>query len=71
MTGTGSVSHTSSYSLVVSSDPGPGGGTWTPGTTYQQGDVVTWNGASYRCLQGHTAQVGWEPNIVPALWQAI
>ncbi|MFF7454458.1 M28 family peptidase [Kitasatospora sp. NPDC008115] len=71
VTGTGSVSHTSSYSLVVSSDPGPGGGSWTPGTTYQAGDVVTFNGASYRCLQGHTAQVGWEPNIVPALWQAI
>ncbi|MFE7191703.1 M28 family peptidase [Kitasatospora sp. NPDC057541] len=71
VTGTGSVSHTSSYSLVVTSDPGPGGGTWTPGTTYQAGDVVTWNGVSYRCLQGHTAQVGWEPNIVPALWQAI
>ncbi len=71
VTGTGSVSHTSSYALVVSSDPGPGNGTWAAGTTYKAGDVVTYNGISYRCIQGHTAQVGWEPPIVPALWQSI
>ncbi|MEV6976916.1 M28 family peptidase [Kitasatospora sp. NPDC093806] len=71
VTGTGSVAHTSSYTLVVANDPGPGNGTWTPGTTYQAGDTVTYNGVSYRCLQGHTAQVGWEPPIVPALWQQI
>ncbi|WP_328958119.1 M28 family peptidase [Kitasatospora purpeofusca] len=71
VTGTGSVSHSSSYSLVVTSDPGPGNGTWAAGTTYKAGDTVTYNGISYRCLQGHTAQVGWEPPIVPALWQPI
>lgn len=71
VTGTGSVSHSSSYSLVVTSDPGPGNGTWAAGTTYKTGDTVTFNGISYRCLQGHTAQVGWEPPIVPALWQPI
>ncbi|MFJ4667729.1 M28 family peptidase [Kitasatospora purpeofusca] len=71
VTGTGSVSHSTSYSLVVTSDPGPGNGTWAAGTTYKAGDTVTYNGISYRCLQGHTAQVGWEPPIVPALWQAI
>ncbi|KOV30153.1 peptidase M28 [Streptomyces sp. XY431] len=71
VTGTGSVSHSSSYSLVVTSDPGPGNGTWAAGTTYKTGDTVTYNGISYRCLQGHTAQVGWEPPIVPALWQPI
>ncbi|MED7951330.1 M28 family peptidase [Streptomyces sp. BE303] len=71
VTGTGSVSHSTSYSLVVGTDPGPGNGTWAAGTTYQAGDTVTFNGLSYRCLQGHTAQVGWEPPIVPALWQRI
>ncbi|MEV0533838.1 M28 family peptidase [Kitasatospora sp. NPDC050463] len=71
VTGTGSTVHGTTYSLVVGTDPGNPGGTWTPGTTYQAGDVVTWNGVSYRCIQGHTAQVGWEPNIVPALWQQI
>ncbi|WP_327674634.1 M28 family peptidase [Kitasatospora sp. NBC_00458] len=71
VTGAGSVSHSTSYSLVVANDPGPGNGTWAAGTTYKAGDTVTFNGVSYRCLQGHTAQVGWEPPIVPALWQQI
>lgn len=45
------------------------GGTWAAGTLYTAGDRVTYGGASYRCLQGHTAQTGWEPPNVPALWQ--
>lgn len=54
-------------------DPGPGnpGGTWAAGTVYQAGDTVTYGGASYRCLQGHQAQPGWEPPNVPALWQRV
>lgn len=71
LTGTGSATHSTSFSLVVGNGPTNPGGTWTPGTTYQAGDVVTYNGVSYRCIQGHTAQVGWEPPIVPALWQAV
>ena len=35
------------------------------------GDVVTYGGASYRCLQPHTAIPGWEPPNVPALWQRV
>ncbi|MFG3658099.1 alpha-lytic protease prodomain-containing protein [Streptomyces sp. NPDC047706] len=52
-------------------DPGDPGGTWTAGTVYQAGDTVTYGGAGYRCLQGHQAQVGWEPPNVPALWQRV
>ncbi|WP_051838371.1 M28 family peptidase [Streptomyces sp. NRRL WC-3742] len=70
VTGAGSATHTTSFTLTVSG-PGNPGGTWTPGTTYNAGDIVTYNGVSYRCIQGHTAQVGWEPPIVPALWEAI
>ncbi|MFJ8641086.1 alpha-lytic protease prodomain-containing protein [Streptomyces sp. NBC_01685] len=44
------------------------GGTWAAGTTYAAGAVVTYGGASYRCLQGHQAQPGWQPPNVPALW---
>jgi predicted carbohydrate-binding protein with CBM5 and CBM33 domain len=44
-------------------------GTWTAGRAYQAGDVVTYNGLTYRCLQAHTALPGWEPPNVPALWQ--
>ncbi|MEV0619743.1 trypsin-like serine protease [Nonomuraea sp. NPDC050404] len=47
------------------------GGTWAPNTPYATGATVTYGGATYRCLQGHTSQVGWEPPIVPALWQRI
>ncbi|WP_420713242.1 carbohydrate-binding protein [Streptomyces sp. Tu 6176] len=32
---------------------------------------MTYNGVSYRCLQGHTAYPGWEPPNVPALWQPV
>lgn len=45
------------------------GGTWAAGTVYRPGDTVTYGGATYRCLQGHQAQTGWEPPNVPALWQ--
>lgn len=72
----------SAYGLtlkVTGSDPGPGpdpeepqpGGTWKAGTVYAAGDTVTYGGASYRCLQGHQAQTGWEPSVVPALWQKL
>jgi protocatechuate 3,4-dioxygenase beta subunit len=47
------------------------GGTWAAGRAYATGDRVTYAGATYRCLQGHTAQTGWEPPNVPALWQAV
>jgi predicted carbohydrate-binding protein with CBM5 and CBM33 domain len=51
-------------------DP-PAGGTWAAGTAYQAGATVTYGGASYRCLQGHTALPGWEPSSTPALWRAV
>ncbi|WP_112465399.1 alpha-lytic protease prodomain-containing protein [Streptomyces triticisoli] len=69
----------SSYGLTLKTttngpeDPGPGdpGGTWAAGTVYKAGDTVTYGGATYRCLQGHQAQPGWEPPNVPALWQRV
>ncbi|MFP8964003.1 carbohydrate-binding protein [Streptomyces nanhaiensis] len=45
------------------------GGTWKAGTVYAAGDRVTYGGATYRCLQAHQAQPGWEPPNTPALWQ--
>ncbi|MGV9281165.1 M20/M25/M40 family metallo-hydrolase [Streptomyces sp. NPDC003730] len=70
LTGTGTVTHTTTYTLTV---PGDGGGetTWQLGATYAAGDVVTYAGVRYRCLQGHTAYPGWEPPNVPALWQRL
>ncbi|WP_344432431.1 carbohydrate-binding protein [Actinomadura luteofluorescens] len=47
----------------------PPSGTWAAGTVYQVGDVVTYNGVGYKCIQSHQAQPGWTPENVPALWQ--
>ncbi|TYB48131.1 carbohydrate-binding protein [Actinomadura chibensis] len=51
-------------------DPDPSG-TWAAGTVYNAGDTVTYNGATYRCIQAHQAQPGWTPAAVPALWQKV
>ncbi|OKK07161.1 M20/M25/M40 family metallo-hydrolase [Streptomyces sp. CB02400] len=70
LTGTGSVTHTTTYTLTVSGDGG-GETTWRLGATYAAGDIVTYDGVRYRCIQGHTAYPGWEPPNVPALWGVI
>ncbi|GAA0618595.1 lytic polysaccharide monooxygenase [Kutzneria viridogrisea] len=49
----------------------PGGTAWTAGNAYKAGDVVTYDGASYKCSQAHTALPGWEPSTTPALWQKV
>jgi chitin-binding protein len=51
--------------------PVPNGTAWQPWTSYATGAVVTFNGVSYRCLQGHTSQPGWEPPNAAALWQRL
>jgi chitinase len=45
------------------------GTTWVAGHAYKVGDQVTYSGIGYTCLQAHTSMTGWEPPIVPALWQ--
>ena len=44
---------------------------WTVGVAYTVNTIVIYipNGFKYKCLQAHTAQAGWNPPIVPALWQ--
>lgn len=42
---------------------------WAPGVAYPVGHLVTHGGATYRVVQAHTSQTGWEPPAVPALWQ--
>src|SRR2546423_1605017 len=44
---------------------------WAPGVNFATGALVLFNGAEFKCLQGHTSQVGWEPPNTPALWQLI
>ena len=57
-------------------DPPVGGGgieDWQDGGTYAVGDQVAYQGASYECLQAHTAWLGagWVPPVVSALWKLL
>lgn len=45
--------------------------TWAPNTYYAVGSLVMYNGIEYRDIQAHTSLTGWEPPIVPALWQPV
>ena len=41
---------------------------WKVGTIYQTGDIVSYKGSLYRCRQGHTGSVTWEPDVALSLW---
>lgn len=56
---------------TATSQPPGGSTTWAPYTSYPAGAQVTYDGVEYVCIQGHTSLPGWEPPIVPALWQPI
>lgn len=42
--------------------------TWVVGKAYAVGNVVTYQGVIYKCIQAHTSQADWAPSVVPALW---
>ncbi|MGW4241750.1 lytic polysaccharide monooxygenase [Nocardia sp. NPDC004722] len=45
---------------------------WKVGAHYNIGDLVTYDGMRYRCLQAHTVyDPGWNPEAAPALWQMV
>lgn len=41
---------------------------WAPNRAYATHDLVTHDGALWRCVIPHTSMVGWEPGIAPSLW---
>lgn len=41
---------------------------WEDGKAYAVGDRVKFNELLYRCVQAHTSQSDWTPDITPALW---
>ncbi|AUH53347.1 chitin-binding protein [Chromobacterium sp. ATCC 53434] len=51
----------------------PVGDAWKEGGKYSQGQVVSYQGRQYRCLQPHTAWAGagWTPSSQPSLWQPV
>ena len=44
---------------------------WAIGESYYIGDIRTYDGKLYECIQSHTSQEGWEPPNVPALWERV
>ena len=44
---------------------------WQIGTAYNIGQEAVYNGVTYKCLQAHTAEPGWTPDVVAALWSKV
>ena len=44
---------------------------WRPGVSYKAGERVRYDAVLYECVQAHTSQDDWTPNITPALWKAV
>ena len=44
---------------------------WASGTECVAEQRIRYGGKLYRCVQGHTAQEGWEPDKTPALWTEV
>ena len=43
---------------------------WSPNSVaYAVGNLVTYNGSEYKCLQAHTSQAAWDPADAASLWQ--
>jgi hypothetical protein len=47
------------------------GSPWRPFESVSVGDIREYQGVLYEVIQAHTTQVGWEPPVVPALWQVV
>ena len=41
---------------------------WVTGTVYAVGDRVKFGDTLYKCVQAHTSQDDWTPDLTPALW---
>lgn len=77
VTATTTIKAIATYTGMTNSDVGSSTYTiepviplWEANNSYKAGDIVSYSGKTYKCLQGHTSLPGWEPSNVPALWQA-
>lgn len=44
---------------------------WAAGVAYAVDQRIRYGDKLYRCVQAHTAQLGWEPDKTPALWTEV
>lgn len=57
--------------VKAKADVPDGGDIWVPNKLYKTGELVTYKGGTYRCVQGHTSANHWAPNLpgLASLWQ--
>ena len=56
---------------LLSIQPALEGRVWKPGLAVKVGDVYSYGPFLWRCLQAHTTQGDWSPDVVPALWRKV
>lgn len=44
---------------------------WKTETIYAVGDRIRYEDTLYKCVQAHTSQADWTPNLTPALWTVV
>lgn len=44
---------------------------WVTAISYVVGDRVQHNQTLYKCIQSHTSQEDWTPDVTPALWVVV
>ena len=44
---------------------------WQNGPHYSVNNRVRYEGVLYECIQEHTSQVDWHPDVTPALWKRV
>ena len=44
---------------------------WQPGIAVSVGDVYTFGALLWKCVQAHTTQGDWSPDLTPALWHKV
>ena len=44
---------------------------WTEGLNVAVGDRYRYGDVLYRCVQAHTTQADWTPDVTPALWVVV
>lgn len=44
---------------------------WVVGKSYQINDRVKYGELLYKCVQAHTSQGNWSPDLTPALWMRV
>lgn len=42
---------------------------WEPKVDYSVGNLRQYGEGLYRCVQAHTSQMGWEPDVTTSLWK--